>query len=188
MVRLKANYLQTKLPVLKLRTAGGVHLIELVAALLMAGILSVVLSSSLSQVIRLSTATDRNLLAANTAQEVIERIRSSPFEELPNSGTYGVQVNLGGTADTQVSASGGFLAQRPTMLDGTKLTWMASQADGNLPKNRFDGTVSVTFSDLPVASTKNVIVEVRWSDNAKSDEHVYKTGTVITRNGIMRHL
>ncbi|HIA55358.1 MAG TPA: hypothetical protein EYN91_25290 [Candidatus Melainabacteria bacterium] len=172
---------------LTLRSNAGLQLIELLAALFIAGLLSVVLSSSLSEVIRLTTATDRTVLASTVAQEVIDRIRATPYDELPADGTYDVQVNLGGSSDTSVSSSGGFIVQRPAMLDGTKLVWTASSAGGELPQNRFRGSVSVAFASLPVTDVRKIVVSVSWSDSTRTGVRQYEAATVVGRNGIMRH-
>lgn len=170
-----------------IRTDHGIHLIELLAALFIAGMLAVVLSSSLSEVIRLCTASDRLVLATTATQEVIERIRSTPFEDLPPSGSYDIQVNLGGSADVPVSAAGDFIAQRPTMLDGTKLTWLSSTTGGDLPKNRFQGNLTVSFTDLDVADAKRILVEAKWTDSTTSAIRTYQAATVVSKNGITRH-
>jgi hypothetical protein len=178
---------ERKHPFTPSRSDQGIHLIELLTALFMAGMLAVVLSSSLSEVIRLCTASDRIVLATTAAQEVIERIRSTPFEDLPSSGTYDVQVNLGGSTDARVSPTGEFIAQRPTMLDGTKLTWMASASSGELPKNRFQGTLTVSITDMDLAEAKRVIVEANWKDSTTLSMRRYQVGTVVAKNGIVRH-
>ncbi|MBA3856433.1 MAG: hypothetical protein C0507_05930 [Cyanobacteria bacterium PR.3.49] len=172
---------------INLRSVSGLHLIELLSAIFISGLLAVVLSSSLSEVIRLTTKTDRAVLAATAAQEIIDRIRSTPFHELPSSGTYDIQVNLGDSDSVQVSPSGGFIAQRPAMLDGTKLTWQASPSSGTLPSNRFRGTITVSISDLAVANAKRVVVDVRWTESTSIKERLYETSTVVAANGIMRH-
>lgn len=171
----------------KHRSNKGLQLIELLAALFIAGFLAVILSSSLSEVIRLTTATDRTLLATTAAQEIIDRIRATPFDELPVDGTYEVQVNLGDSSEISVSPTGGFIAQRPAMLDGTKLTWNASGPSGDLPPNRFQGNITITLSDTAVPDTKRVIVIVRWSDSTRNGVRQYEAATVVARHGIMRH-
>lgn len=168
----------------KLRTKFGAHLIELLAAILIAGLLAVVLSSSLSEVIRLNTESNMNLLAITAAQEVIERVRSTPYDEVPIAGDYEVQVNLGGSESSTASPTGGAITQKPTMLDGTKLVWLASSS-GDLPANRFKGRIKLSLSELSIPNTKRLLVTAIWNISGVTKQ--YQTGTVITKNGIVRH-
>lgn len=174
----------------KLRTTNGAYLIELLASLLISGFLTAILAQSLSEVIRVNTKTDRSLIAVTIAQDLIERVRATPFSELENldaTDTY-VQINLPETG-TYAPASNTLLAKRPLQIDVTSMKWGSQTSTSELPKYSFKGTAKVSIKQTsPDIEAKTVIVRIEWFDsNLTNKQNVYETGTVISRFGVARH-
>jgi type II secretory pathway pseudopilin PulG len=175
----------------KRHTAHGAYLIELLASVMIAGFLTAMLAQSLSEIIKVNTKTDRSLIAAMIAQNVVERVRAIPFDDL-NGLSFNesfVQINYPETS--YAVGSNSLLAKRPLQLDTTNLQWGDIASGGELPSYHFRGTAKAFLSQPDTdIDAKTILVRVEWVDsssNSGSTPHVYETGTVVTKHGLTRH-
>lgn len=174
----------------QLRTTNGAYLFELLVSLLISGFLTAMLAQSLSEVIRINTKTDRSLIAATIAQDLIDRVRAIPYDELDAldvAETY-TQINFPETSSNPPSSSS-LLARRPLQIDVTNLKWGHNLSTLELPKYAFRGTAKISIAQTSMdIDAKSVTVHIEWVDSSSiSKPHVYETGTVISRYGLARH-
>ena len=66
----------------RFRNQNGVYLIELLSALVISGILAVVLGDNIARTIQLNTRTEKNLIAPQIAQNLLERFASFTIDKL----------------------------------------------------------------------------------------------------------
>lgn len=171
----------------KLRTARGAYLLELLASIMISGFLAVMLSSSLSQVLRVTTESDKSFMAVSAAQEVIERVRATPFSELAVGETL-VRINLPDGSGSNFADT--LIAKRPLQIDASSLKWNSTNLSTNLPNYAFTGIVTLQITQPnPEIEAKNVQVKVEWTDTSGSQKlgpKKYETGTVVARYGLVR--
>lgn len=171
-----------------LRTANGAYLIELLFAILIAGFLTAILGNSLSEIMRLTTKTDRTMLAYAIAQEVIDRVRATPYSEIPIGETQ-IQIN---SPDTDSTPASGLtpIAKRPLQIDTVNLKWGNLSNSGGLPNYRFAGSVKLIVATHPEILAKTALVSVEWTDsenNAQMPTHKVQAGTLVSPYGLSRH-
>ncbi len=176
----------------KPRNQQGSYLIELLVALAISGLLAVARGTSVAQTKGISNRTENGLLATLMAQQVLDRVRNTAFDELPNSGvTHHVRVNLGDPDDTQTYEANQPLLNRPLLIDGVNLKWQSAAA--SIPMYKFRGTVDLVLKDGPIDSvgpapvSKTATVTVMWSDSAANAPHVVQLVRMIYRYGNQRN-
>lgn len=175
----------------KRRTARGAYLIELLASILIAGFLTAMLAQSLSEIIRVNTKTDRALIAALIAQNIIERIRAIPFDDLNSLNLSDSLIQINYPESSYEVGSDSFLAKRPLQLDAINLQWSETPSSAELPNYHFRGTARafVLQPDKDV-DAKTILVRVEWRDSSSNNgiaSNIYETGTVVTKHGLTRH-
>lgn len=167
------------------RSRSGMQLIELVFAVGLSGFLTAVLGASIAQLVRQATVTQNQLVASTIAQEVLDRLRATKFDNLSTvpPGQQDVVVN----ADIS-SPTSDVTLHRPLMIDAKNLTWKGSSGVGQIPTNQFRGKVQITVSDFPDAGdTKTIDVTVTWSDSSGSG-HSLTRHAIIHRFGVARNV
>ncbi len=161
------------------RGQRGMYLIELIAALAISGFLAVILGASLSSTMRFSSGAQNQLMAADVAQELLDRFRDYYVQNLysvPN-GVYAVHLD----SNDGVTPSNYPFALTPLRFDVTNLTYqgqtLASSFGGSLV-----GTVNVTLANGPNPATDRLVtVNVNWAENQAI--RTYSLSTIITQYG-----
>lgn len=177
---------------LHIRDQHGSYLIELLVALAISGMLAAVMGSSVSQTKSISNRTENGLVATMIAQQVFERLRSVPFDNLPSVGTpHAIRVNLGDSSDPTSYEANQPMLGRPLMIDGTNLLWLVGDPSSPIPSYKFRGSVNLQIIDGPVAGgvapvTKTATVTVTWEDNTANAPHSVQITRMLSRFGIQR--
>lgn len=147
------------------RNQRGVYLIELLAALVISGILSVVLGDSIARTIQLNTRTEKNVVAPQIAQNLLERLRATPYASWPASGSqYNINID---PADGSAIQSPPVQA-RAAMLDATEMKFLTGNPSVDLPSNKFIGTAEVTYQSNAQNTARTVVITIGWSDSTAS--------------------
>lgn len=171
----------------KMRTARGAYLLELLVAISVSGIMALALTTSITEGMRSTQASQNQVSATWLAKEAMERIKSSANvddnETHYFSNTSGVLSVPNGT-DVQfrlTSADGppapyDFL-QRPLLIDFDALKWKSADASGEIP-GRFRGTVKAKF-DNRADGGRNVTVTVFWLQSNSSENKSFVLKSIV---------
>lgn len=164
----------------KVRNQHGSHLVELVVAL---GAISFVMLAAMqawSQVYRMSTAGQNQMLAAHMAQEILDSARNQRYSTLAQYAGTTHELLVNRTGAIQSSSP---LNPRPLMLDLENLSYKNYTADGEKVRgNSFHGTVHETITDAGNGTLK-VAVQVSWpSENGRPRQ--LEMSTLISQYGI----
>jgi type II secretory pathway pseudopilin PulG len=173
------------------RSASGMHLVELLISVLVGGILMTAVFSSVSGMYKFSTGNKNNVMVTSIAQQVIDAARNTQYPRLRGF--------IGQTQDVPLyDYPGGdrslVLFPRP-VLRNDNLTYASNDLavyGGQLQANqKLNGTCSVRIEDEPTPdATKGTAVKVTvvisWLDGMtnNSSPHTYSTSTIISQNGI----
>lgn len=164
----------------KLRNQHGSHLVELVVAL---GAISFVMLAAMqawSQVYKMSSAGQNQMLAAHMAQEILDGARNQRYSTLAQYAGTTHELLVNRTGAIQSSSP---LNPRPLMLDFENLNYKNYTTDGASVKgNSFHGTVHETITDAG-NGTLRVAVQIKWpSENGRSRQ--LEMSTLISQYGI----
>jgi type II secretory pathway pseudopilin PulG len=177
----------------RIRNQNGSYLIELLMALAISGMLAVALGNSVCQTKGISNRSENSLYASLMAEEILERLRSTPFDSLPSSGvSHNVRVNYGDSTDSTTYETTPPMLNRPLLIDGSNLQWLVNSGT-NLPTYHFKGTAQILIKDGPLTSsgpgpvTKTATVTVTWSDGDATGPHVLTLSRMLSRFGIQRN-
>lgn len=164
----------------KIRNQRGSHLVELVVALGATSFVMLAAMQAWSQVFKMSTAGQNQVIAAHIAQEILDSARNQRYSTLAQyvGTTHELLVNR--TGAVQPSSP---LSPRPLMLDFENLNYKNYSVDGGSVRgNSFHGTVRETISDAG-NGTLRVAVNISWpSENGRSRE--LNMSTLISQYGI----
>lgn len=169
---------------IKLRTARGAYLLELLVAISVSGVMALALTTSITEGMRSTQASQNQVSATWLAKEAMERIKGSASvddnETHYFSNTSGVlSVPNGTDVQFRLTSLDGpppaydFL-QRPLLIDFETLKWKSSDMSGEIP-GRFRGTVKAKF-DYRNDGGRNVTVTVSWlqSNSTENKSFVLK--------------
>jgi type II secretory pathway pseudopilin PulG len=148
------------------RSQKGIYLIELLSALVISGMLSVVLGDSIARTIQLNTRTEKNIVAPQIAQNLLERLRATAYASWPASGSqYNINID---------PAEGGAIQSPPVqaraaMLDASEMKYLTGNPSNNLPGYKFNGTATVQYLANAMNTARTVTITVNWSDSTASN-------------------
>lgn len=172
----------------KLRSRSGASLVELMVAISISGIVLVGLGSSMSEQLRLSAKSQKQLLAVAIARQMVERVRATPFDKLPSDGLQKeVRVASGDPTDSGVYDSTNKLFDRPLQIDGLNLVWLSPDPSNPMPVSKFGGKVYLTIGPGPsgpygeVEGTKTANILVTWNEDMPQE---YRLRAIICKYGI----
>lgn len=173
----------------RVRRECGASLVELMVAIMISGIIMVALGSSLSEQMRLGTKTQNQLVAAELAKTLSERIRATKFDDLPTYLTpQNVRIAAGDLNDTH-SYTGEILS-RPLQIDGQLLQYKSPSSDNPMPISKFPGEVTLTLGGMadgpsgPLDDTRKATILVTWMEPGQSDSKRLELKMILYRNGI----
>ncbi|MDQ5937967.1 MAG: hypothetical protein QG574_5330 [Cyanobacteriota bacterium erpe_2018_sw_21hr_WHONDRS-SW48-000092_B_bin.40] len=183
---------------LKRRNQSGVFLIELLVSLVIASVLALALCASIGEYMRLTSTIEGKELAAIMAQEVLERVKSMPFDSkedgirIDNSKTYDMIINDSDPAPLSPPCQP---LARPLLLNTQNLQYSTTVADTSSSYHKFKGQVTLKVSDGPlnpvsnktITGTKLVTVHVTWSEPNSTVPKNLEVKTVLYRYGIQHH-
>lgn len=163
-------------------------LIELMVAVAISGIVLVSLGASLSEQMRLATKSQKQLLAVQLARQMVERVRATPFDDLPMAGiTKEVRVASGDLNDSGVYDSLVPILYRPLQVDAVNFSWRSPDSSNPMPISKFPGKVYLTMGTAasgpygPIPNTKTATVLVTWSEDMPKQ---FELKFVICKQGI----
>jgi type II secretory pathway pseudopilin PulG len=167
----------------KTRSSSGQQLVEVIVAVAMTGILAVMMGTSLAQLMATSTLSENQLKAGEVAQELLDRIRRTPYGLISaTTNNYTVQMY----SDDGVVPNGVLPFQTtPLLCDVSQYTWSnASLA------NRFRGpgpngyaTASASLQPYSAAhSATQATITVTWAENQSVRSFVLES--VISNGGM----
>ena len=169
------------------RAATGMYLIELIVAIAMSGLLAVVLGTSLSANLSFSSGAQNQLIAADIAQELVDRFRDYPGQILPSTtwipdGTYPVHVD----SDDGVIVNPNFpAAVSPLIFDVTNLTFQTLTLSSRF-RSGTASTINVALVTLPNGSSpptdRSITITVQWQE--KTALRTYTLTTIVDQWGI----
>lgn len=162
-----------RIRIINVRTTCGSYLVELLVALAVSGFLAAVMGASLSETMQTSSGAQNQLMAADIAQELIDRVRNTAFGNLPPNGTYLAHTD----SDDGVIVGPYSFQQEPTLMDVANLTWTNRTLN-----NRFRGTANVVLADGPTSDTRRVTVTIAWRE--QSATRTYSQSTIIASSGV----
>lgn len=175
----------------RVRRECGASLVELMVAIMISGIIMVALGSSLSEQMRLGTKTQNQLIAAELARVMVERIRSTPYEKLPSDNiTRAIRIASGDMTDTNVYDMSNPIVSRPLQIDATAFQYRSPNASNPMPISKFPGQVTVSFggaADGPfgqVQQTKTANVLVSWNEAGQSSPKQIELKVTVCKHGI----
>lgn len=170
------------------RVSTGSSLVELLIAVTLSGIVMVTLGASLSEQMRLSTTSQNQLIAGTLAREVVERVRATPFAELPPVGSIQeIRIASGDTKDTGVYDLSRPILARPLQIDAENFSWRHPDPNYPIPLTRFPGRVTLQMGGEaqspsgPIPETKTATVSVTWTEGAPKQ---LQLKAIICRYGI----
>lgn len=181
----------------KLRNQHGDFLVEAVVAVLVSGIIGMAMIQMYSQVRRVGNMSQAEYVAASVAQEVMDHLRSLPFQNVyNNSGLHQPMVNGAGTPgdalfprallqDTQAYNNG---SNANTSLDYSQNgDSVVSQGQYNLLRTcdstgAQTNTIDVNIT-TPSVDTVNVAITIRFLDSS-AKPRIYTVNGMLTRRGL----
>ena len=164
----------------QLRNQRGSHLVELVVAIGATSFVMLGATQAYSQIFKMSTGGQNQVIAAHMAQEILDSARNQRYSTLSQyAGTsHDLLVNRTGS---EQSASP--LNPRPLMLDLQNLNYKNYTSDGaNVRGNSFHGTVRETITDAGNGTLK-VAVRIAWPSES-GHERELNMSTLISQYGI----
>jgi hypothetical protein len=156
-------------------------LIELMVAIIVAGMLAISLCQSLSLTKEASFGAHGRVICAAVAQEIAERLRDTPYLELPSTSAGAVTIPIQVYSDSLVTPLAYPWIQQPALmmdLDSTKYVWSQQSVT-----NRFPISSSVTFTSGPYPGSTTAAISV----NAVNVHSSYSTSVLLTHFGIQRN-
>jgi prepilin-type N-terminal cleavage/methylation domain-containing protein len=148
------------------RNQKGMYLIELLAALVISGMLAVVLGDSIARTIQLNTRTEKNMVAPQIAQNLLERLRATPYISWPASGAQ-YQINIDPTEGGAIQFPP--VQARAAMLDASAMKYLTGNPSVLLPDYKFNGIAAVQYSNNALNTARAVTITVNWSDSTASN-------------------
>ncbi|MDR3616361.1 MAG: type II secretion system protein [Candidatus Obscuribacterales bacterium] len=148
------------------RNQRGIYLIELLSALVISGMLSVVLGDSIARTIQLNTRTEKNMIAPQIAQNLLERLRATPYASWPASGSQ-FNINIDPFEGGAISAPP--VQARAAMLDASEMKYLTGNPSVNLPGYKFNGIAEMQYSNNALNTARSVVITVKWSDSTASN-------------------
>jgi len=158
------------------RNTKGSMLLELMCAIVVAGMLAISLCQSLSQTKEASFGAHGRVTCAAVAEAISDRLHATPYSELPpaNPGvSYSVPIY---SDDAPITPLFSFQV-RPIMIEVPPANFAWNQATLT---NRFPMTAQVTFKSGPFASSQWAVVSVSSTVSPAN----YVVSTLITQHGI----
>ncbi len=128
--------------------------------------LSVVLGDSIARTIQLNTRTEKNVVAPQIAQNLLERLRATPFGSWPASGSqYNINIDPteGGAIQSPPAQA------RAAMFDASEMKYLTGNPSVLLPGYKFNGTAAVQYSNNALNTARAVIITVTWGDSTASN-------------------
>lgn len=181
--------LRKSLTLNSIRTARGVYLIELLAAMFVSGLMALALTTSLTQGMSSSRSSQSQVLATWLAHQAMDRIKMSADQ--PTNSSFSSQKRIfdvltPATLDFKITSNEttpvqpfDFL-QRPLMLDFANLKWNSEDSSEIQPKN-FHGKVQAIIEDR-ADSGKSVQIVVTWTDSTSSGQKQYSIRSAVFKN------
>ncbi len=159
----------------------GSILLDLVVAVAVSGVLLLCLSNGISELMRLSVSAQSRFMAANVAKSIVERIRATPFENLPlDDVTYQMRMT-----SAQSVSSPEWLVSRVLQIDNLNFLWTGLSSSSTTGAE-FLGNAEVRFSPY-LSDSKLVEVTITWRESSSADSiRNYKVFAVVSRYGIHR--
>jgi type II secretory pathway pseudopilin PulG len=177
----------------KTRSSSGQQLVEVIVAVAMSGFLAVIMGASLAQLMATSTQSENQLKAQDVAQEMLERIRSTPYSLLAqelNSGqlTSGQPYTVPMYSNDGVTATLPF-QNSPLLCDFSQYTWSNASSNntfrGPSPNGNAMATVQLQpFSSNGAHNALLVTITITWSETNQTVNRQYVLTSVITGDGI----
>jgi Tfp pilus assembly protein PilV len=165
------------------REKAGAMLIELLVALVVAGLLMVTLTASICELMRLSTTSQNDSVGAQIAANIMERVRATPFDSLDGLDKKIVAVNSGVGVPLVATVP---RLKRPAMIDAENQDWFAA-GGGRMPVSSVPATarISVTGS----GDVRYVTVDVSWNsyDELAPSQRRFKLLSFAYRYGVQRN-
>lgn len=158
--------------------ATGQSLVETLIALLICALISTVLSDTLGRFLSFSTGSERQLIARELAQQILDNARNQTWTQLQ----AGV-ANQGGASYTLLTNKyggevGPAISPRPLHLDKQNLSWTDQSST-----NMFRGTCRLALAYVPGSTTEiNATATINWGDSR--GPHSLTASTVISQFGI----
>lgn len=173
------------------RRERGASLVELMVAIMISGIIMVALGSSLSEQMRLGTKTQNQLVAAELARVMVERIRSTPYDDLPSDFiTRSVRIASGNTKDTNVYDASKKIVDRPLQIDAINQQYRTPDPLNPMPISMFPGQVTLTMGGAAsgpfgeVKDTRTADVLVTWNEPGQTGTKEIKLKVIVCRHGL----
>ena len=158
---------------------------------MISAIIMVALGSSLSEQMRLGTKTQNQLVAAELARVLVDRIRSTPFDKLDaDSIAKPVRIAKGDVNDSNVYDVAKPLFDRALQVDASELQYRSMDSSNPLPISKFPGTVMLTIGDRvvgpfgPVSETKTATIQILWSEPGQAGSKQLDLKLILCRHGI----
>jgi len=158
---------------IQMRRKTGSMLIELMVAIVVAGLLAISLCQSLSQTKDASFGAHGRVLCASVSESISERLKSVSFDTLPTSAiTIPIQVYSDVTVSPMTFPS---IQQPALVMDTTNFIW----SDKSL-QDRLNLVSFVSFTPGPVNGTLLATITVTGADSRSS----YSSSVLLTRYGV----
>jgi len=167
------------------RCNRGQQLIEVIVAVAISGFLAVIMGVSLTQLLATSTGSENQLKAQDVAQELLDRMRRTPYGLVSSANTiYSVQMY----SDDGVVPNGAMPFQiTPLLCDVGQLTWsgasLANRFRGPGPSGYATATVATQpFSTNNAHNATLISITITWMENQSQRSFVLES--VISNDGI----
>ncbi|GEM_PF-3285720 len=169
------------------RAPMGSTMIELIMAIAVSSMLAAAMVGAMADTSRLSTSGQNQIIASALAQEQIDNIRNTQYNDLtPLAGqTFTLLVNRsasGQSGPAQVNP-------RPLLIDAINLDWrtpaeVSAGVSQTSPQalSEFNGTVTETVENSQYPNAVLVTVEVDWQEGTSARKYV--VSTLVTKYGI----
>jgi hypothetical protein len=157
--------------------------VEALIGILCCALVAGALSSSLGKFLSFSSATERQLMARNLCQEMLDNVRDQTWVNLTNAiaaqpaGGYVLIMN---NTTSATGTPGPLIAPRQLGLDQVQLVWSAPSI-----KNRFNGNCVLQLQYMGIAVPPTEIkstATITWGDSRGN--HTTTATTTVSKYGI----
>lgn len=167
------------------RLNSGAMLVELMVALVIAGLFMVSLTASLTELMRVSSQSQNNIIGVQIANNIFERVRATSFDRLGAINSDLVVNRLfepNSEFEPIIQDPANPLLTVPLMIDATGKLWVGPSGS---PVSKVQAKAHLTI--LPVAGdfdSKVANVQVSWKTPGGGIK-AYSTSTFIHRYGMV---